>query len=154
MSRLILTLGGIGLLAVVVLLALGSLAGSVASSAANISGDASSIAASMALAESARSISDASTAASAAAILANFNVTLALCLGGLMGGLGLVGGALLVYRFRRSQKSVSQLLPNVLSMSRPLPGTWLRQRVETTSAEPMALLVEEEAPLDFEEWGW
>ena len=154
----LLALGGCGLVCLLALLALGGLASSVASSAANISGDASSIAASMAIADSARSMSQASIAASAVASAANFNVTLALCLGGLMGSLGLAGGAVLAVRSTRRPKTLPRFWLK-RGMSQPpmfegstAPGLCQERGAQDTAS--VALLVEDETPLDFREWGW
>ena len=83
-----------------------------------ISDNASSAASSMAIGQSVQAVSNASMISSAAISAANFNVTFALCLGGLMTVVGLLGGAGLAYFLLRKrmakvseQSTVAPALP-------------------------------------------
>ncbi len=65
--------------------------------------NAASVASSIANGESVRAVSNASIVSSAAISAANFNVTVALCLGVLMTGVGLLGGAGVAYFLLRKR---------------------------------------------------
>jgi hypothetical protein len=112
-GKLGLALAGLVLIGGCGLLALGGMATSATASASGMTSDAASIAASMALGDAVKTVSQASIASSAANSAANFNVTVALCLGGLLGIFGLMTGggvAYGLYRRRRGRWSSGRRL--------------------------------------------
>jgi hypothetical protein len=96
-------LGLVVVLVAVVAFALVVMSDNAASAASSIAVGASSAASSMTIGQSVQAVSNASMVSSAAISAANFNVTVALCLGGLMTVVGLLGGAGLAYFLLRKR---------------------------------------------------
>ena len=90
-------------LVLVIVLALGLVLTVISDNASSVASSASSAASSMAIGQSVQAVSNASMVSSAAISAANFNVTVALCLGVLMTVVGLLGGAGLAYFLLRKR---------------------------------------------------